>query len=64
MFKYITIYHLQTNRYHRTQKPLIRKQPFGIWACVNAEKIGLGYSPAAAYTTWRDNLLANRRSPE
>lgn len=62
MFKIVTLYNGQ--HYRRTQKPLLRKQPFGTWACINAEKVGLGYSPAAAYDTWRRNLLAGFRSPE
>lgn len=40
-------------------KPRIRRRPsgFGIWACESPEAIGLGYSPANAYSAWWRNLI-------
>lgn len=61
MPKTVTI-HDQTSwpvRYKRTNKPRIRRMPFGIWLCTDGtESWGKGYTPAKAYTAWvRNNFL-------
>lgn len=54
--------------YRRTEKPRIQLHTSDAagnvtWACRNNERIGLGYTPAGAWSAWRRNLLANLRSP-
>lgn len=38
-------------------KPRIRRV-LGLWYCAGASRIGMGYTPAAAYAEWRQKGTA------